>query len=528
LGHSFLINWDDRQYILENPLIRGLSWPHIYGAFTSFQLGNYAPLHMISYMVDYQIWGLRPFGFILSNIVLHTTNGVLFYFLLKRLAGEKVWIFAAALIFLIHPVQVESVAWVSERKNLLSMTFFLASFYWYVVYAEREKGAERYYALSLCSFVLALLTKAVVVVLPLALFLFDVCYGKKPLGKQSVRDKVPYLTAAAAFAALAVVSQSSEQGGATAFHGGSLFSTFLTMLTVLVSYLRMILWPVGLSTFYDTPLKTSFDLQVLGALLLGVGLVVMGGLLYRRRRDLFFWYAAFFVGLIPVSQIVPIVTLMNDRYLYFPMVGAASFLSAVLLADNSWASLGVTRRSLAGFPVMVLVIGAFAFVSFERVKVWQDSYTLWKDTVAKAPRVALAHDAFGEGLLQRGEIDEAIRQFRVAIRLERERHSGGLDSKLRATWAFTHNNLGTAYGMKGLPDLAIAEFSQALQLDPGLGKAHFNLGNALMQKGRGEEALLSFGEAVRLDPENPAYQRNLALTRQIVGGEMARGPGMGN
>ncbi|HEX9023178.1 MAG TPA: hypothetical protein VF799_04980, partial [Geobacteraceae bacterium] len=140
LGHDFLINWDDRQYVLDNPVIRGVTLQHLKAAFTSFYIGNYAPLHLISYMIDYDLWGMRPAGFIFTNILFHTLNGILFYMLLRRIAGERVWTLPAALFFLLHPLQVESVVWVAQRKNLLAMFFFLAAVHLYISYKERARG----------------------------------------------------------------------------------------------------------------------------------------------------------------------------------------------------------------------------------------------------------------------------------------------------------------------------------------------------------------------------------------------------
>ncbi|GFO70411.1 membrane protein [Geomonas limicola] len=517
LRHDFLINWDDRQYVLDNPLIQGLSLEHLRGALTTFHLGNYAPLHLISYMLDYELWGMKSFGFILGNLTIHAVNGVLFYLLLRRLVGEKVWIFAAALLFLVHPVQVESVVWISERKNLLSMTFFLVSWYCYLRYRSTELGrGTTYYWVSLFAFVLAMLTKSVTVVLPLVLILHELCCGEKRQGRGVLVDKIPYFLVAALFAALALKSHAVAQGGITSFHGGSPAATFFTMLTVLMRYLGFLAWPAQLSAFYDIQLKPGVDQQVAWAALSSLALCVFGFFLYRRRRKLFFWYALFFVGLIPVSQIVPIVTLMNDRYLYFPMLGAAAFVCAALLGEASWEGVFASRRSLVTLVLILVATGGFAAAASARVPVWQDSYTLWKDASAKAPRLALTHDAYGEGLLQRGRFDEAINEFQMALSLERTGAQKSHDPNWRTTWANTRNNLGTAYGMKGWTDQAIDQFVIALKLDPDLAKAHFNLGNALMNKGQAEAALRSFSSAVRLNPGNPAFQANLRQTREIV------------
>jgi hypothetical protein len=473
-------------------------------------------------MLDYEIWGLRASGFIFSNLLLHTANGLLFFLLLRRLAGDKVWIFPAALIFLLHPVQVESAVWVTERKNLLAMFFYLSSFSAYLSYRYKGWGeGKKEYFFCFVLFVCALLTKPIAVILPLMLVLYDFCYLEKGKHCQWQADKIPFILAAAIMAWVTMQSQlpvSMQEIGAgrTSYHGGGPFATFLTMLPVLVSYLRMIVWPADLSTFYDPPIKTAVDFQVAGAALVCVALLLVGIALYRRRRDIFFWYALFFVGLIPVSQIVPIVTLMNDRYLYFPLLGGAAFIAFAVFRDVTWAEAMNTRRYTAILAIPLLVIGAYATVTFQRVGTWQNSYTLWKDAVQKAPMVALTHDGFGEGLLEHGKIDEAIAQFRIAISLESDDAGKGHNAGWRKASAVSRNNLGTAYGMKGMTDDAIEQFSIALQLNPEFDKAYFNMGNALMHKGSVDQALQCFAAAVRLNPGNPAFQANFRRTQDII------------
>lgn len=525
LGHDFLINWDDRQYILDNPVIRGFSPDHLKTAFTTFYVGNYAPLHLISYMLDYQIRGMHPSGFIFTNLLLHTVNGLLFYLLLRRLAGDKVWILPAALLFLLHPVQVESVVWISQRKNVLAMAFFLGGIYSYSVYAVKEGMWKKYfYFLSLFLFLFALLTKSVAVVMPLALILYDLSFREKREFKSLLVDKVPFLAVAAVFCIVTVKSQSFQfQGGETSYHGGTPYATFLTMMPVLVHYLRLLVWPAGLSAVYDVPIKTGIDLEVFAAAVVCAVLIIIGIGLYRRRRDIFFWFALFFVGLIPVSQIVPIVTLMNDRYLYFPMLGAAAFMGIVIFRDMKWNELTGSPGNIALSACCLLIVGAYGAAAFQRVGVWQNSAALWGDAVQKAPKLALTHDCFGEGLLQEGRIDEAINQLRIAISLEPDVKAGNLSPGGRNAMANTRNNLGTAYGMKGMTDAAIDQFIIAIQLNPDLAKAYFNLGNALMHKSLVAEALRCFENAARLEPGNPSFAANLSMTREIMErGEMGK------
>ena len=525
-GHDFLVNWDDPQYVQENPLVKGLTVRHAVSAFTTWHLGNYAPLHLVSYMLDYEVWGLRAFGFVLTNIILHTLNGLLFFLLLRRLAGDRVWILFASLIFLLHPVQVESVVWVSQRKNVLAMFFFLFAFHFYASYRNRDRGnAGGYYALSLAAYLLALLAKSAAIIFPLGILLFDICFREERDMRTLLVDKIPFLVVGAVFGVLAVESHSAQHlGGGTAWHGGTPYATFLTMTTVLIRYLGMVLWPANLSAYYDPPVKTAVDPEVAVAAFLIVLLVLAGGILYRRRRDLFFWFALFFVALLPVFQVVPIVTLMNDRYLYFPMLGGSALLGFAFLRDLEWSGLARPKPHLVALSLLLLALGGLTVTTFQRIEVWQDSSTLWADAVRKAPGVTVTHDAYGEGLLARGEIDQAIHQFRLALSREPDFSGRGIGPGIRVAYASTHNNLGTAYAMKGMYDGAIEQFGIAIRLNPRLAEAYFNLGNALMQKGALEPALFCFETAFRLNPGNPAFEANLRGARELANARNAGKP----
>ncbi len=217
LGHQFLANWDDAGYVTNNPVIHDLSWRGIRTVFGRSYFYNYAPIHLLSYMVDDALWGLRPSAFALTNVVLHAANGVLFYLLLVKLGWRRLAAWAAALIFLVHPVQVESVAWISQRKAVLSLFFFLLALLAFVRY-RRTDGRRRWvlYAGSLLAFGLALLTKATTVVFPLIAVLFDRHFERERSRSTWLLDKLPFLGAAAAVAVATVRAQSPEMGGGRA------------------------------------------------------------------------------------------------------------------------------------------------------------------------------------------------------------------------------------------------------------------------------------------------------------------------
>ena len=489
LQHDFLLNFDDGNYVVRNDAVRGFTRDHLRDAFTRFYVGNYAPVHIISYMADYTLWGLRPAGFLFTNVLLHALNGLLLYLFLERLSGRKLWGFLAAFIFLFHPVQVESVAWVSQRKNLLAMSFFLAAFHSYLSYRKEGAGQQKmlFYSISVAAFVLSLLAKSAAVILPVVLLLFDLCYMKKEERTRWLADKIPYAIAAVAVAVVAIISQSPASGGGRiSFHGGTPLYTAFTMPTVFIRYLALLFWPSRLSVLYFPPLKTGIDLSVLVSLFVLVLLAVLGWGLYRRKKELFFWFGLFFIGFLPVSQIVPLATLMNDRYMYFPMLGAAAFLSALALAAVE--RLAGYRRALAAGALSLLLLFV-PWRSWDRLKVWRNDVTLWTDTAAKEPDSEDAWYNLGKSYYDAGMKDSALAAYSRAL-------------SINPTAKDTLNNIGGIYMDKGEILTARPFLKEALSYDPGYFPGLMNLGKNYYLSGEFKDAEATFKRALALQPES--------------------------
>ena len=581
LGHNFLIYWDDNGYVTSNMTIRRVTWENIKTAFTSLYMGNYAPVQILSYMFDYSIWGMRPAGFIFTNILIHTANGMLFYYLLTRLSWQRLAACAAALIFLVHPVQVESVVWVSERKNVLSMLFFLLSLIWYIIY--REKSGKRQgllYVSSMIAFILALLAKSVSIILPLVFIAYDFCMApqrdRKSL-KNLLIDKIPFIAVAFVFVLLTIYSQSMTTGGGrTSYLNGSPFDTLVTMLPVFIRYLKLIFWPADLSAVYAPAIKSGIDIEVALAALLLLLIVALGIFLYHRKRDLLFWLILFFLGLLPVSQIVPIVTLMNDRYLYFPMLGAAAFIANIsFLAIDKAQKINPLVRTAVGITFLLL-LGHYLMETYDRIPVWKDENTLWEDAVRKVPESPKARFSYAHILEYQGKLDEAVKQYEHGLSLSPEafeRYSlarlyekngqsakareeyqrflsqspgfldarnslaliyfneGMLDQAIEQykialrydpAWARGYNNLAVIYAKSGNKDKVIENINKAVSLDPGNAEFHYNLGNVLFENGLKEKALREFEIAAQLDPRKPLYAIKFVEVSEMVKGKVAK------
>jgi len=537
LSHSFLTNWDDHLYIVQNDAVLGLTSAHIKDAFTRYYVGNFAPIHIISYMIDYSIWGLRPFGFILTNITVHACNGLLYYGLILKMAREKFWALTAAFLFLFHPVQVESVIWISQRKNLLAMFFFLSSLLFYTIYTERgQRNTRLYYVLSVTAFLIALLAKSAAVILPLALLLYDICFLEKKRYYHILADKIPFILAAAVIAIIAMKSQSPDFGGGrTGYHGGTPLATFFTMMPVLMQYLGMLAWPANLSAAYSPLVRNGIDATVVISITAALILCICGTILYKKKKPLFLWYAFFFIGLIPVAQIVPLVTLMNDRYLYFPMLGAAAFCAGgaaslkVLLGEKSWIAV-----KLCGSLLLILLL----CTTWQRIPVWENSISLWSDAVKKVPASKTAWFGLGNALDNNQEAIPAIQAYERALAID-PTYKESLDNitmlllaegnNRKANYYLTRTvalypvdfaanmNLGTSFYLLG--DYQSAEFSyqRALQIAPQSAEALIALATVHLRLKRKDAALRYYQQVIALKQQSSSLQYGMAGFQALSG-----------
>jgi hypothetical protein len=541
LDHPFLQSHDDGPYVVWNPVVRAPPWQAIRGAFTTAPVGAWAPLHLLSHAVDHAVFGGWAGGSVLVNVALHALDAVLLGWLVLRLGGPPLAGAAAALLFAVHPVQVESVAWISQRKTVLSAAFMLAALHLWIAHARAGPGRERApYAAALVATAAALLSKAVAVVLPVALAVVDVPLGRARRRVGWLAEKLPFLALAGAAAVVTVLTKEEVSaavsvaghtrvaaGGGLAWHGGGPLETFLTMATVLPRYLRLVLWPAGLSAVYLPPVHTGLDGEVAASLALLALLAVAGGLLARRAPRLFAWYGLFFLGLLPVSQIVPQVTLMNDRYLYVPMLGAAALAGEGLAAASARLGPGGRRALAAG---ALLALAALGLAARARVPVWSSDLALWTDATAKAPgsptawyNLARSRQAAGlEGgallaYLRAAELDPqdgdaAVNAGAILLaRSELARAAPLVEAGARLVPSSTEAlfNLGLLRFAQGSPSEAEPPLRAALAREPGACNAAALLGHALVLTGRPDAALDAYRAASGAgcaDPEVALYR----------------------
>jgi Tfp pilus assembly protein PilF len=492
------LTYDDQHYVRENPHVSsGLTAANAAWAFTAFSAGNWHPLTWISHMADCQIFGLDPAGHHLVNALLHALNAALLFHVFARLTGAP-WrsLFLAAL-FAVHPLNVESVAWIAERKNVLSTLFWLLTLAAYHRYVLRP-GTGRYLAVA-GAFALGLLSKPMVVTLPLVLLLLDFW----PLGRLDPRardaprvarrlvlEKVPLLALAAASALLTVLAQ--RAGGAiTSLQDIPFGLRVANALTAYVRYLGKAAWPAELSAFYPHPgaALPLWKPALAGLVLVAVSAAVVRAAPARGYLPVgWFWYLG---TLVPVIGLVQVGSqAMADRYAYVPLIGV--FLVAVwglgdLLARRP------RELALAG----ACAVAALAAAARHQVARWHDSRALFEHALRVTEGNDVAHLNLGIVEAQERRWDRAGAHFQEALRVRPD-----------SVEALTQ--MGVALAQQGRTEEAVGRLQAALALNPGWADAHANLGVALLRQGRTEEAIRHLRQAVALAPEAPEAQANLA------------------
>lgn len=498
LGHDF-VYWDDIGYVVNNEAIRGITLDHIKAAFSGSFIGNYAPIHIFSYMIDYELWGMSPAGFIFTNLSLHFFNGILLYHICLKLDLQRLGAGLAAFIFLMHPIQVESVVWISQRKNVLSMFFFLISLRSYISFQIARKNAFWIYAISILAYSLSLLTKVAAVVLMLTLLLYDHIYIEDRSLRNKLRVYLPYFSISVILSCVAILTQRLTQEGATvSYYAGSGYKTFLTMITVFPQYLLNIFWPRYLSIIYGPPVKEGIDSDVIISAVLLVLLGIECFLIYRRKSPLLFWYVLFFISFIPVLQLVPLPTIMQDRYCYFPLIGLCGFVG--ILADNYLFLKPYTAArnlciSFTFLPILLLPV-----LTQKQAEIWKDPVTLFSETAKSGVgsrygyysnfvEYNLVETCYkkAETLITAGKLQEALKYYLKALEVD-PLH---FESLLRTAFILLS---------EGKYNAAYQYNSRLIDKFPGRFEGFYSIGQYYLVTGNKGKAGEAFKHALELNP----------------------------
>ncbi len=497
------VAYDDGDYVYANPIVRsGITLRGVVWAFTHAHADNWHPITTISHMLDCQLFGLHAGGHHFNNVVLHTAAVILLFLVLYQMTAA-LWRSAfVAAVFAIHPLRVESVAWIAERKDVLSGVFFMLTLGAYLHYVRKQTRGR--YAMLAISFACGLMTKPMLVTVPFVLLLLDYWPLRRIVDIRTLRklalEKVPLLVLSLASSVATFLAQGGVTGKAEPFPLAWRIDNAVVSYLI---YIGQMFWPAHLTVFYPHPESGLSVWDVIGAAAILVA-ITGATLVLRRTRPYFiigwFWYLGMLVPVIGVLQIG--MQGHADRYTYLPQIGLYLMLTwAIADLFQSWRY----RRSLLAIGAAIVLV-ALGRSARSQVPNWRNSESLWKRALAVTSNNHLAHENLGVILQRRGEVDEAILHYREALRI---RSSSG-QNRYRRALARAHSNLAGALLRKGNIDEAIAHSEMALKLRPEDADAHTNLGNALLQKGFADRAILHYEKALRTAPESAPTLNNLA------------------
>jgi tetratricopeptide (TPR) repeat protein len=487
-GYPFVL-YDDPLYIHGNPYAsKGLTLSGIRWALTAFMGANWHPLTWISHMIDISLFGMDAGKHHLVNVLIHLVDTVLLFHVLRRMTG-RIWECAmVAALFAVHPLHVESVAWVAERKDVLSALFFLLTLWAYARYCEKP-GWRRYLAVFF-TFAIGLTVKPMLVTLPFVLILLDFW----PLARPFVLpEKVPLLALSALSSCITYMAQA--KGGALApIADLPAWARLLNALGAYGGYLWKTVWPARLAAFYPHPME-AIPVGTTSAAVLALIVGTAFAMRQRRVRPYIAVGWLWYVGtLVPVAGFVQVgLQSMADRYTYIPLIG--------IFIAVAWGAGELAGRSGFRIPVAVAAVGwlaILAVVARNQAGYWRDTETLFTHSIETAGDSGFARNMLGASLAGDGKVREAERQYLKAI-------------LLRPEYADAYNNLGLLLYRDGRTKEAILDFREAIRSRPGFSEAYFNLGKALARDGADEEAAARFREAIRLKPDYPEAHNNLGV-----------------
>ena len=540
-GHEF-VNFDDKDYVYQNSHVQtGLTKENVVWAFTSVHASNWHPITWLTHMADVELYGLNPGGHHLSNLFIHIASTLLLLILLYRLTGS-VWKSGfVASMFALHPLHVESVAWVAERKDVLSGFFWFLTLLLYAIYVQ--KSQLKFYILAIVAFALGLMSKPMLVSLPVVMLIIDFwpldryniknetgainCRAKLPLLVLLLKEKIPFFICSVISAAVTIYAQ--KQGGAVqTVEMLPLGMRLANACTAYVKYIGKMLWPSDLAVYYPFPVDIP-SWQVLFSLVVLLALTATSIRFGRTRPYLpagWFW---FLVTLVPVIGIVQVgAQSMADRYTYLPLVGL--FIAAAW-GGAEWAGKVPHRQGVLAIATF-LTIAACVSLTWRQVRYWQNSMVLYRHALQVTSGNYVMHSTLGAALAEKGLLDEAIAEYRRVLEINPyfvDGHynlgiiyakNGNLEqaiSEYKKALAMSPdnvdalNNLGIAYATQGHLDSSIEQFRKVTSLNPYHGEARYNLAVALAWQGKLDEAILEYNKILSQNPNHADALNSLGL-----------------
>lgn len=519
--------WDDTEY-LNNPYVKDLSLKGIVNIFSIYFAGNYHPLTLLSLGIDGILGGGSPFMYHLTNLMLHLLNSLMVFLLVKRLFQNNLLALLTFVLFGVHTMHVESVAWVAERKDVLYTFFFLLSLVLYTSYATSRKFLQ--YSLAFLFFILSLLSKGQAVVLVALLPLIDYVKGRKWLSVKVLSEKAPFLLLSLIFAWVAFRAQASSDY--VHFEYFSLPERFAFASFGFTQYLVKSIMPTGLSALYPYPARLlNGNIPVsYWFYIISLPVFFAGSYFLVKRSNIYtFGLGMFFLGILPLLQLIPVGgAIMADRYFYIPSVGLLLCFAAGLLE---------IKKSTIRYALFILFTLVLSFMTYSRCSVWKDNITLWEDEVRKNDAYQAGFYNLGIAYYKEGEQDKAIESYSKAIDIDPKYtdayfsrglaydnadnlekaitdYSSAIEFNPKYTGAYVSR--GVVYGKSGQLDKSIADFSAAIGIDPEYRDAYTNRGVASLNLGQWDNAIADCTKAIEIDPQSGvAYEnRGVAFLNQ--------------
>ncbi|NNC86393.1 MAG: tetratricopeptide repeat protein, partial [Bacteroidia bacterium] len=509
-------NWDDPNYIIDNPLIRDFSIENIKQIFTEVYFANYQPLHILSYLIEFQFFELDPKGYHVVSLLMHLLATALVYLLLKVLSANAILSLIGALWFGVHPMHVESVAWASERKDLLYSIFFFAALITYIKYIQLKHIKWFYY--TMLFFVLSVFSKAMAVSLVPILVAADILYKRK-FNLKLIIEKVPFVVLSIIMGLVSVNASKEAESIST----NSIY-TFTDRIFFachnLLQYVAKLIVPYNQSAYYSYPVKdTGIPLEYYIALPIVLCIAAFTIYSINKNRKIFFAITFFVMSLFLVLMLLPVgPTIFSERYSYISSVGLFFLFIVIiekLLANPTTKQIRI--KILSGFALVYLLF--LSYQCFERSKVWKDSFTLWEDVLEKQPLSAHAYNNLGDAYYKQQNNQMAIESFTKSLEISDDdalayynranayANSGSFPQAIKdldksieldpdSYEAF--NKRGAAHAISGYTGKAFNDFNKAIELNPGFSEVYYNMGVSTLNLGNQQKACEYFTQGAQL------------------------------
>ncbi len=500
LPYGFM-DLDDRALILENPLVKTLSWSNLYEMFTRFHFGQYKPFTLLSFAFDYSIWNATPYGFRLTSLILHVLNSALLYLLLRKMNVSIFSSFVVSIFFACHPVQIEAFIWIAARKHVLSTFFLFASFLSHITF--RESNKRQHQTVSAACFALALLTDSLSAMFPLVIIAYDYFYLKRASLAKLVQEYFIYLLIAFIMGIVFIQASRTEGYFRHDFTPQNWKSIWANIPTLIWRYIFLGFSPTHQSFMYDS-LGTKSTWKYWASTLVLIGIILQ---VFKKRdteSEFAFWASWFFIFLAP-TLFLPPHSVLHDRYLYLPLIGLVMVIG-IPFRKLAWVLGESYFRKSTVYILILLVLASYMKTSWKRSFVWHDNFTLLSDTLEKAPRHYFSHYGMGLEWMRQEKYDLALKEFEEALKAP----------IAPGSYDLTYNTMAQIYFIQKKYDKGIEALKKAISfIEKDI--YYINLGVFYRKTSQLNQAMQAYLKAIELGSKEAAVYNNMGVIHELQG-----------